>query len=123
MSKCKCDNCEWSGEADSSLPIKSLSLRVAPGDTMPAGECPECMALCFSVKAPLDQLPGGVTHVDLKPAPIGYRCSECGSEDVTYDAIVRWNVEAQDWEYSSLLDSSDCCDCGEENCLEEFTPG
>lgn len=47
----KCQNCDlvW---ADSILinPIPDLSMRVAPGEIMPSGECPACGAVCHTVK-------------------------------------------------------------------------
>lgn len=41
-------------------------------------------------------------------------CKECGSKDVTMDAIARWDVNAQAWLISSELDNTDCDDCGGE---------
>lgn len=40
-----CDNCDWSGDIDDLKPIKDIYQRVAPGEVMPAGECPECGCL------------------------------------------------------------------------------
>lgn len=40
-----CANCDWSGDIDDLKPIKDIHQRVAPGETMPAGECPECGCL------------------------------------------------------------------------------
>lgn len=42
---CECQDCEWRGHIDDCKPIKHLHERVAPGEPMPAGECPECGAL------------------------------------------------------------------------------
>ena len=39
-----CSYCDWQGPADKCGPLKNAWERVAPGDTMPAGECPECNA-------------------------------------------------------------------------------
>ena len=39
-------------------------------------------------------------------------CSNCGSRNITHDALVRWSEEEQKWELSSMLDSGDCDDCG-----------
>lgn len=39
-------------------------------------------------------------------------CGSCGSAGVTRDAVVRWNVDAQDWEVSKVFDSGDCDVCG-----------
>lgn len=41
-------------------------------------------------------------------------CKHCGSEDVTKDAIVRWDHDIQDWLFSNDLDHTDCNDCGGE---------
>ncbi len=39
-----CQSCGWNGPADRCGPLKNAWERVAPGDAMPAGECPECNA-------------------------------------------------------------------------------
>ncbi len=41
-------------------------------------------------------------------------CHRCGSDDVTKDALAKWNVEDQRWELAALLDSSNCETCGAE---------
>jgi hypothetical protein len=46
-------------------------------------------------------------------------CANCGSQDVSCDAIVTWNIETQEWEIAGLLDNSDCADCGNECDLED----
>lgn len=40
-----CDNCEWQGLANETHGIERLAERIAPGETVPAGECPKCGAL------------------------------------------------------------------------------
>jgi predicted RNA-binding Zn-ribbon protein involved in translation (DUF1610 family) len=44
----ECQNCEWTGPEEmlGSLPMQGIFERVAPGEPFPAGECPECGALC-----------------------------------------------------------------------------
>jgi hypothetical protein len=43
-------------------------------------------------------------------------CRHCGSADVSTDAVVRWNVDTQEWECSGILDEGDCCDeCSHEH--------
>lgn len=46
-----CDNCESRFTANKLLPIKDVFDRVAPGEPMPLGECPNCGALCHAVEA------------------------------------------------------------------------
>lgn len=46
MSASRCQNCEWEGDDDDTLPVKHLLQRVSPGESFPTGECPECGALC-----------------------------------------------------------------------------
>jgi hypothetical protein len=41
-------------------------------------------------------------------------CAHCGSEDITYDALVCWDVDLQDWTFSTLLDAGACENCGAE---------
>ncbi len=46
--------------------------------------------------------------------PVRKVCSWCGSENVSHDALARWDTETQQWEISSTLDNSDCDRCGGE---------
>jgi hypothetical protein len=42
-----CQNCDWRGpESKVSPDIPDIFERVAPGEVMPLGECPQCNALC-----------------------------------------------------------------------------
>jgi hypothetical protein len=42
-----CQNCDFATEDGGDLlPIQDLHMRVEPGEPIPAGECPECGALC-----------------------------------------------------------------------------
>jgi hypothetical protein len=45
-----CANCDWTGQEDECNIPKRLWERMAPGDTYPAGECPECGALAFLIE-------------------------------------------------------------------------
>lgn len=51
--------------------------------------------------------------------PIKICCQNCGSEDVTRDAVVRWCVENQEWEVSNVFDNADCDNCGETKLVEK----
>ena len=48
----ECQNCRLTWDEDELKEIKHLSERVAPGEPMPSGECPECKALCHPLKTP-----------------------------------------------------------------------
>lgn len=50
--KVKCQNCNWTGLQADCKPVKNLTQRVAVGEPMPAGECPECGALCHPARPP-----------------------------------------------------------------------
>ena len=54
-------------------------------------------------------------------AELKYRkvCKWCGSENVTHDALARWDEVAQEWELSSTLDNADCDRCGGECDIED----
>lgn len=41
---CKCDNCDWRGPVSALGDIHDAEERLYPGETVPAGECPECGA-------------------------------------------------------------------------------
>ncbi len=50
--KVTCDNCGWTGDADTALPdglsgVENLHDRLDPGCEVPAGECPTCYALAY----------------------------------------------------------------------------
>ena len=48
----ECQDCEQrTPESKLVNPIKDLAQRVAPGEPMPAGECPACGALCQEIEA------------------------------------------------------------------------
>jgi len=43
-----CPSCGGKHDLDALLwPIPDVSDRVSPGETMPAGECPDCAELCY----------------------------------------------------------------------------
>lgn len=50
----ECGNCgkQFRDELLLDWPIPDLERRVAPGEPMPAGECPECQALVHVLKGP-----------------------------------------------------------------------
>ncbi len=48
----ECQNCdEKFTEGELINPIPDIGQRVAPGEPMPAGECPKCGALCHEVES------------------------------------------------------------------------
>lgn len=52
---CRCANCDWEGDIDDADQINHFWERHQPGDTVAAGQCPECEALVFLVtQAELD---------------------------------------------------------------------
>jgi hypothetical protein len=46
-------------------------------------------------------------------------CGNCGSRNIAIDAFASWNISAQCWELSGLLDNTECDDCGEPTRLIE----
>ena len=47
---CECGNCDWKGAAAALDAIEDAQERLSPGETVPAGECPECGALAYLAK-------------------------------------------------------------------------
>ena len=45
---------------------------------------------------------------------IKFTCRTCGSDQVTFDAVARWDVEAQSYVVSTLYDD---CFCESDTCL------
>lgn len=57
---CTCSNCGLGVPVGDTVGIDDFDSRVSPGEEMPAGECPDCGALCHLVKiakAVQDELP------------------------------------------------------------------
>ena len=48
--KSECQNCGETFANSDLLPVTDLEQRVAPGEPMPSGECPNCGALCQQVE-------------------------------------------------------------------------
>jgi len=46
----ECQDCGQHWTEENLEPIRDVFQRVAPGEIMPAGECPECGALCHEAK-------------------------------------------------------------------------
>lgn len=46
-------------------------------------------------------------------------CRRCGSDDVSADATVRWNVDLQDWEISDVCGGEYCGACDFDTTLVE----
>ena len=44
-----------------------------------------------------------------------YVCAECGSNDIVFDAIARWNIMHQTWTLIDVADPIVWC----ENCFED----
>lgn len=47
---CECDNCGKELMSSELEPIRDAEQRLTPGAETPAGECPDCYALCYVVK-------------------------------------------------------------------------
>lgn len=89
----KCQNCDWHGERSAlTYPVASMPDLAC---------CPSCSH-----------------HDGLEPYSVTIVCGSCGSDDVTRDATVRWDIERQRWELSNVLDNGDCNACSGHN-LEE----
>lgn len=74
--KSQCQNCAEVWPDDELDPIKDLHQRVAPGEPMPTGECPNCGCLCQPIdEEPSDaQLQAMQDHVPYEQTD-GYRNS------------------------------------------------
>jgi len=70
-----CDNCAWTGKTLDVQPIHDLEERIAPGEVVPAGECPECGALAHLVQVP--NCPCGKPAIFPHPGPYTHCSAEC----------------------------------------------
>lgn len=59
---CECDNCGRLHTEDTVKEAKDLSMRTEPGGIIPSGECTECGALCYPLKA----VPSFANKINLK---------------------------------------------------------
>jgi hypothetical protein len=53
--KAQCGNCEKTWDEGDLHDIVDFSLRTAPGEEIPAGQCPDCQALCHRVKPEVEE--------------------------------------------------------------------
>lgn len=104
MTKVRCENedCEWTGDIEQTRDMNDFWGRVAPGDEMPAGECPECGWLAYVVKEK-DELPhviavvsGGMVETVRSDTPINVEVADldvlkdgCGDLDEAEAARIR----------------------------------
>ena len=73
--KCECDNCGHICRGDELDMIRDIEQRLDPNGPTPAGECPECGALSYLIKAPdpLEQTDAAAMQAAL--ASIGDACA------------------------------------------------
>lgn len=50
---------------------------------------------------------------------VAFVCGQCGSNDVTRDALAKWSVAEQDWVLRGVLDEATCETCERETSLIE----
>src|SRR3990167_2422848 len=91
--KTECQNCGKAWNVDDLLPIRDIYERVAAGEPMPAGECPDCGALCQPVEEQPAMAPA--LSSDAYAAEGGVRCPSCGSDQleggsVEIDTGIAW---------------------------------
>ena len=79
----QCQNCEkvWLASKLRAIDPATLPERVAPGEPMPDGECPECGAVCHRVES--------ITSKELGNQH-GYVCPKCGSGEQINIAARHW---------------------------------
>jgi hypothetical protein len=50
--RCHCANCDWQGSWAETRDVRDFWQRIAPGEVVPAGECPHCGALAHPLPQP-----------------------------------------------------------------------
>ena len=84
----RCDGCGWLGKGKQVLGIESPSERLAAGEEVPAGECPDCGSCCFLID---ENMPG--------------LCDECGEAYDDNDPGLDLCKTCSDWTVE--VDTSD----------------
>lgn len=74
--KVECANCDWHGDVDQADETRDFWSRVEPGDTVPAGDCPECGAFVFPAQP------------EPQPAPYAQRVRETAERIVREDVLL-----------------------------------
>lgn len=111
-----CQNCDWTGAASALAPIKDIFQRVAPGEPMPSGECPECGALCRQAKSVA--MGTAAQDDDTDEVIRKMAIAEWVQDDVNIDAdaIVSRNDEGGAWVAAWVyVEVEECSEC---NCVE-----
>lgn len=57
------------------------------------------------------------------PFPIMIHCHKCRGQNVTRDAVARWDAESQRWIMGTVFDNGDCLDCGSASLVERKLDG
>lgn len=52
QTRAECGSCSKCWPIEGLTEAKNLSMRTEPGQEIPAGECPDCGALCYIIKQP-----------------------------------------------------------------------
>ena len=103
MPTATCQYCGWNGPADECGPLKNAWERLQPGDTVPAGECPNC-----SASAMLDETrhePSAMIVTTLVPeraTKFGARSTAQALADVMWLAADRYSYRVEDLGSSGL---------------------
>lgn len=67
---------------------------------------------CIGTPVLVVEKPSGIPKIEIV-------CSTCGSDSVERDAMAEWDVEAQDWVLSGVMDQGYCEACEGEATLKE----
>ena len=105
-----CGNCDWTGSMFEVQPIRDFDQRIAPGETVPAGECPKCGALAHLGCEGCD---GSGIRPDATPhagsPPEGFvvieRCDTCQQHPDDLAAAAAWGTDARWQEGNGTLNA------------------
>ena len=108
---CICQNCRKAWAETDLDPIEHLEERVAPGERMPAGQCPDCDAVChYDYKA--IEAAAEAMFLTL-PTTWFYACPECHSTQIQQTAWIYMNTGENTGD-EGPSDTIWCPDCAEE---------
>jgi hypothetical protein len=93
----QCQNCEKVWRVEDLQEVRDLAQRVSPGEIVPAGECPDCHAVCSPIVHVVIEVKGGTIQVVHTSGPMSIYV-------VDWDDAAAGDMACDSYENNSLND-------------------